>query len=238
MRYVVVVPTYNESENVPLLAERLAAVSPAPDALIVDDDSPDGTGEVADRIVAGSPSFHVLHRSGPRGYSAASREGLRWGFDHGYDLVCSMDADLSHDPAVLPAMLAAIEAGADMVVGSRYVPGGLLEVEWGPMRKAVSRMGSAYARFMLGVTVQDCTSGFRCYRRDALEALRTDTITSAGYCFLIEVLARARREGLVIVEVPITYVDRQAGASKISRRIIIEALWRTTALGIARLFGR
>jgi dolichol-phosphate mannosyltransferase len=238
VRHVVVVPTYNESENLPALAERLAAVPEPPDVLIVDDASPDGTGELADALAARSSAFHVMHRSGPRGYSAASRDGLRWALDRGYDLVLTMDADLSHDTDVIPGMVAAADAGADLVIGSRYVDGGALEVEWGPMRRAISRAGSAYARTMLGVTVRDCTSGFRCYRREALAGFDVGSVRSDGYCFLIEVLDRARRAGAVVVEVPIRYVDRRAGASKISRGIVFEALARTTALGVARILGR
>jgi dolichol-phosphate mannosyltransferase len=163
-RTVVVIPTYNEAENLPVLVERLGVEAPDVDILCVDDASPDGTGFVADRIAAESSRFHVLHRAGARGYARASRDGLSWALDRGYDLVCTMDADLSHDPATLPALLAASDPGADLVIGSRYVPGGEIVVDWGPVRWAVSRMGSAYARTMIGCPVNDCTSGFRCYR--------------------------------------------------------------------------
>jgi dolichol-phosphate mannosyltransferase len=238
VRYVVVVPTYNERENLPVLAERLAALPDPPHVLVVDDASPDGTGDIADAISVDDSHVHVMHRTGPRGYSAASRDGLRWALDAGYDLICTMDADLSHDPESIPGMVAAAESGADMVIGSRYAEGGALEVEWGPVRRAVSRAGSAYARTMLGVHVRDCTSGFRCYRREALSGFDVGSIASDGYCFLIEVLDRARRSGSAIVEVPIRYVDRRAGASKISRGIVLEALVRTTTLGLKRAFGR
>jgi dolichol-phosphate mannosyltransferase len=238
VRCVVVIPTYNERENLPALAERLAAVPEPPDVLVVDDASPDGTGAVADEMAARSSALNVMHRTGPRGYSAASRDGLRWALDRDYDFVLTMDADLSHDPAVIPAILAAARAGADVVIGSRYIEGGALEVEWGPVRQAISRAGSAYARAMLGVRVRDCTSGFRGYRRQALAGFDVDSVRSDGYCFLIEVLDRARRANAVVVEVPIRYVDRRAGASKISRGIVLEALARTTAIGLARLLGR
>lgn len=238
MRYAVVVPTYNESKNLPLLAERLSAIVPRPEVLVVDDSSPDGTGDLADGIAARDPAFHVMHRSGPRGYAASSVDGLLWALERDYDLVCSMDADLSHDPSALPEMLATAQKGADLVIGSRYVAGGALEVAWGPVRRAISRMGSAYARMMLGVPVRDCTSGFRCYDPGALRAVELRTVESDGYCFLIEVLDRIRRAGLVVEEVPIRYVDRQLGDSKISRRIIFEALARTTGLGLRRLTGR
>lgn len=237
MRYVVVIPTYNEAENVPLMAERLLALDPAPDVLVVDDASPDGTGEVADAIAAANPRVRVLHRTGPRGYAAASVEGLSWARSQGYDVACTMDADLSHDPARLPAMLERIADGADAVIGSRYVPGGRLEVHWGAFRRAVSRAGSAYAHAMLAVGVKDCTSGFRAYSGAALAAIRFEAIESDGYCFLIEVLDHLRRAGCRVDEVPITYIERQLGRSKISRRIILEALVRTTVLGLRRVLG-
>lgn len=238
MRYAVVVPTYNESKNLPVLLERLSSLTPKPDVLVVDDDSPDGTGAIADAIAERDPGIRVLHRVGPRGYAASSVDGLLWALEAGYDLVCSMDADLSHDPASLPAIVSAAQQGSDVVIGSRYVAGGALEVDWGPVRKAVSRAGSAYARTMLGVPVRDCTSGFRCYTPATLRAVDLRTIRSDGYCFLIEVLDRARRAGLRVEEVPIRYVDRQMGDSKISRRIVFEALARTTGLGLRRLIGR
>jgi dolichol-phosphate mannosyltransferase len=236
-RAVVMVPTYNEAENLPALAQRLLGLEPALDVLIVDDESPDGTGAIADEIAAREPRFRVLHRTGPRGYAAASREGLRLGLDGGYDLVCTMDADLSHDPADLPRLIAAAET-ADLAIGSRYVEGGELVVDWGPVRRAVSLSGSSYARFMTGAKVRDCTSGFRCYRASALAAVPFEAMRSDGYSFLIEVLSGLARAHSRITEVPIRYVDRRAGASKISRRIVIEALGITTGLGVRRLLGR
>ncbi len=237
MRYIVVVPTYNEAQNLPMLVARLRAVDPAPEVLVVDDASPDGTGRIADGLAELDVAVHVLHRTGKRGYAPASVDGLSWAAEHGYDVVCTMDADLSHDPARLPDMLARLADGADVAIGSRYVEGGRLDVEWGPVRRAVSRTGSRYARTMLGVKVMDCTSGYRCYSRNALAAIPFEAIRSDGYCFLIEVLDHLRRAGCRIDEVPITYVDRQLGSSKISRAIILEALWRTTLLGARRVFG-
>lgn len=237
-RVIVISPTYDEAENLPALAERLLGLEPAIDVLIVDDASPDGTGAIADGIAAGEPRFRVVHRTGPRGYAAASREGLRLALDDGYDVVCTMDADLSHDPADIPRLLASAAAGADLTIGSRYVDGGEIVVDWGPVRHAVSRMGSRYARLMTGAKVNDCTSGFRCYRAVALRAVPLDAMYSDGYSFLIEVLATLSRAGSRIAEVPIRYVDRRAGASKISRRIIIEAFWITTGLGFRRILGR
>lgn len=238
MRYLVVVPTYNEAGNVPDLLARLDAISPRPDVLVVDDASPDGTAGIAESVAEHDDAVHVLRREGPRGYARASLDGLAWALQRGYDLVCTMDADLSHDPASLPSLLDAAESGADVVIGSRYVDGGGLDVEWGPTRRALSRMGSAYARTMLGLPVRDCTSGFRCYRSEALRAIDLRSVSCEGYCFLIEVLDRLHRAGMRVEEVPIRYVDRLAGDSKISRRIILEAFARTTALGIRRIAGR
>lgn len=236
-RACVVVPTYNEAANISALIERLLALEPAVDVLVVDDHSPDGTGRIAGGIAAREARVTVIDRQGERGYARASVEGLTRALEGGYDLVCTMDADLSHDPDVVPALVRRAEAGADLVIGSRYVDGGALVVDWGPVRRAVSKTGSAYARFMLGVPVQDCTSGFRCYRREALERVPLASLRSDGYCFLIEMLAELHAVGAAFAEVPISYVDRQHGESKISKRIIIEALYRTTALGFARLAG-
>lgn len=237
MRAAVVVPTYNEAENLPRLAELLLALVPSVEVLCVDDGSPDGTGAIADEIAAENSRFHVLHRTGKRGYSISSKEGMTWCLGQGYDLVCTMDADLSHDPAVLPKLIAAVEGGADLAIGSRYIDGGRIEVDWGPFRRAVSRSGSGYARMMVGVSTRDCTSGFRCYRAALLGTIPIMEIRSEGYSFLIELLAALRDRGATVVEVPITYVDRHAGSSKISKSIIVEALLRTTAVGVARLTG-
>lgn len=238
MRAVVVVPTYNESENLPLLAERLLAIEPALDVLVVDDSSPDGTGDLADAVAVHEPRFHVMHRPGPRGYSPSCVDGLTWALEQGYELVLTMDADLSHDPDVIPSLIAAADAGADVVIGSRYVEGGGLVADWSPGRFAVSRWGSAYARRMIGSDVRDCTSGFRCYRAPVLARIPLRSIRAEGYAFCIELLAALVSERAVITEAPITYVDRQHGRSKISRAIVLEALWRTTLLGTERLFRR
>lgn len=238
VRVVFAVPTYNEAENIRTLFERMSALEDDVHVVFVDDASPDGTGDIADDLAAESERVHVIHRAGPRGYSAASKEGLRWGIDHGFDLVGTMDADLSHDPAAIPTLIAAIDAGADAAIGSRYVDGGRLEAEWGAFRRAVSRSGSRYARVMTGADVNDCTSGFRLYRASCLAAIPFEAIQSQGYSFLIELLAALARRNAAITEVPITYVDRTAGASKISKHIIVEALLRTTGLGLARLVRR
>jgi dolichol-phosphate mannosyltransferase len=234
-RTMVVIPTYNESENLRVLTDRLLALDPPIDVLVVDDASPDGTGDLADTIATHQTRLHVLHRSGPRGYAAASREGMRWALNGGYDVVGTMDADLSHDPAALPGLVEAVVAGADLAIGSRYVDGGELVVDWGPVRRMVSVSGSGYARIMTGSGVRDCTSGFRCYRSAALAAIPFEMMRSEGYSFLIEVLAALSRAHARVSEVPIRYVDRQAGKSKISRKIVVEALVVTTRVGLQRL---
>lgn len=238
MRTCVMVPTYNERESIGTLITALLALDAGVDVLVVDDRSPDGTGAVADEFAAQTTRVHAMHRLGPKGYSASSKDGLRWCLDHGYDGIVTMDADLSHDPAVIPALLAAVESGAALAIGSRYTTGGGLEVAWGPIRRAVSQAGSAYARLLIGTTVKDCTSGFRCYRSVELATVAFERIQSEGYSFLVELLGLYERKRYPIVEVPITYVDRIAGASKISRVIVLEALWRTTLLGLNRLRRR
>ena len=236
-RVAVLVPTYNEAENVAALAERVLAADPRLELLIVDDASPDGTGVLAGKLAENEPRIHVLNRTGPRGYARASAEGLEWCGANGFTTVCTMDGDLSHDPARLCAMLAARDAGADVVIGSRYVEGGGVEAQWGPIRRAVSEGGSRYARAMIGTKVHDCTSGFRCYGPRALQTLALSELRSDGYSFLIEVLAQLCDAGLDIEEVPIVYTDRQHGASKISRRIVLEALGQTTLLGVRRFYA-
>jgi len=235
VRTVVVVPTYNEVGNLPRLAELLLGLEPQIDVLCVDDGSPDGTGDIADGIVAEHERFHVIHRTGKRGYSVSSKEGMEWSLSRSYDIVATMDADLSHDPEALPLLIAAVENGADLAIGSRYTPGGEILVDWSPFRRAVSQAGSAYARLMVGVKTKDCTSGFRCYSAAKLSLVRISEIRSEGYSFLIEMLAALRGLDATIVEVPIKYVDRRHGSSKISKSIIFEALLRTSEVGIARL---
>lgn len=237
MRIAVVVPTYNEAENLPKLADALLALEPAVEVVCVDDGSPDGTGALADELAQANPRFHVIHRTGQRGYSISSKEGMEWCLARGFDLVCTMDADLSHDPQVLPRLVAAAQAGADLAIGSRYTAGGRIEVDWGWVRRAVSQVGSAYARLMVGTATRDCTSGYRCYRASTLALVPIRQIRSEGYSFLIELLAALRDLGASVTEVPITYVDRRAGSSKISRGIIAEALWRTTLVGVGRVTG-
>jgi dolichol-phosphate mannosyltransferase len=225
---LIVVPTYNERDNVRGIAGRLLAALPGAELLFVDDSSPDGTGAVLDDMAAAEPRLHVMHRAGKLGLGTAYVEGFRWGLARGYPYLFEMDADGSHDPRYLPQMLALAEDGADVVVGSRYVPGGGTQ-NWGLGRKLLSRGGSLYARTILGVDLRDVTAGFICWRRAALEAIDLSTITSNGYSFQIEMKYRAVTKGLRVVETPIVFVDRRVGQSKMSRAIFLEALlqvWR------------
>ena len=230
---LIVVPTYNEVDNVRGVAERFLAALPGSEILFVDDNSPDGTGAVLDEIAAADPRVHVMHRAGKLGLGTAYVEGFGWGLARGYDYLFEMDADGSHGPQYLPQMLALAEDGADVVVGSRNVPGGGTE-NWGIGRKIISRGGSFYARTILGMDVRDMTAGFVCWRRAALEAIELSTISSNGYSFQIEMKFRAKRKGLRIVETPIIFVDRRVGQSKMSRAIFAEALLKVWSLRFRR----
>lgn len=231
---LIVVPTYNERDNIGGIADRLLAALPGADLLVVDDNSPDGTGALLDELAAAEPRIHVLHRAGKLGLGTAYVEGFGWGLARGYDYLFEMDADGSHDPRYLPQLLALAEDGADVVVGSRYVPGGGTR-NWGASRKLLSRGGSLYARTILGIAVRDVTAGFVCWRRAALEAIDLPTITSNGYSFQIEMKYRAIRKHLRVVETPIIFADRRVGQSKMSRAIVAEALLQVWRL---RLRGR
>jgi len=222
-RVLIVVPTYNERDNVVRVVEEFLAPVEGAELLFVDDNSPDGTGELLDGIAAENPRVHVLHREGKLGLGSAYIAGFRWGLEHGYDFLLEMDADFSHDPQYLPAMVAEARDGADMVVGSRYVEGGGTE-NWGIGRRALSRFGGMYARTVLGVGVRDMTAGFVCYRRETLERIELDEVRSNGYSFQIEMKYRVLRAGMQIAEVPIVFVDRRVGQSKMSRSIVAEAL--------------
>jgi len=222
-RLLIVVPTYNERENLRALRGEVGRVLPEADMLIVDDASPDGTGDVADELAANDPRVRVLHRPGKLGLGTAYREGFRTALREGYDIVFEMDADFSHAPGDLPRLLEAVRDGADLAIGSRYVRGGGTR-NWGLVRKLISRGGSLYARTILGVSIRDLTSGFKCFRRSALESLDLDALRSEGYSFQIEVTYRLLRGGRRVVEVPIVFVDRRVGLSKMSRRIVIEAV--------------
>jgi dolichol-phosphate mannosyltransferase len=230
---LIVVPTYNERDNAPGIAERLLAALPGAALLFVDDNSPDGTGALLDELATAQPRIHVIHRAGKLGLGTAYVEGFGWGLARGYDYLFEMDADGSHDPRYLPQMLALAEDGADVVVGSRYVPGGGTQ-NWGAGRKLISRGGSLYARIILGIEVRDVTAGFVCWRRAALEAIDLSSITSNGYSFQIEMKYRAFQNNLRVVETPIVFVDRRVGQSKMSRAIVVEALLKVWGLRFRR----
>lgn len=229
-RTLVIIPTYNERDNIERIVGRVRLATPAVDVLIVDDSSPDGTGELADGLAERDAQVHVLHRAGKDGLGAAYVAGFRWAFEHGYDVMVEMDADGSHQPEELPRLLTALSE-ADLVIGARYVPGGTV-VNWPKHREALSRGANTYARLMLGVPLHDTTAGYRAYRATALEKIGLDGIDSRGYCFQIDLALRAVRQGLRVVEVPITFVERERGASKMSRDVIAEAMLRVTSWGI------
>jgi glycosyltransferase involved in cell wall biosynthesis len=228
---LVVIPTYNERENLPLIHARVRAAVPAAHVLVVDDSSPDGTGRLADQMAADDEQVHVLHRAAKQGLGAAYLEAFAWGIAHGYDVLVEMDADGSHQPEQLPRLLAAL-ADADLVLGSRWVPGGSVE-NWPQHRMLLSRGGNTYARLALGLPLQDATGGYRAFRRSALEQLDLADVASQGYCFQVDLAWRAVRRGLRVVEVPITFVEREVGLSKMSGSIVRESLWRVTAWGLA-----
>jgi dolichol-phosphate mannosyltransferase len=237
MRILVVTPTYNERDN---LAEFVAAVhrvAPQVDLLVVDDASPDGTGALGDALAAADPRIHVIHRAGKLGLGTAYVEGFRFALARGYDVVFEMDADLSHDPAYIPRFLDAIAAGADVALGSRNVAGGGVE-GWGVGRHVLSKGGSLYARTILGVPVRDLTTGYKAYTRRALDLIDVGTVRSNGYSFQIETTFRALRKGLRVVEVPIVFVDRRAGRSKMCRRIFAEAIVEVWRLRADAVLGR
>lgn len=231
---LIVVPTYNERDNVAEVVDRFLAAAPEAEILFVDDNSPDGTGEVLDGLAAGNPRVHVLHRAGKLGLGTAYLDGFRWGLARGFEYLLEMDADFSHDPKYLPDMLAAARDGADVVVGSRYVAGGGTE-NWGVGRRLISKGGSIYARTILGVKIRDVTAGFICWRRRALETIDLGSVQSNGYSFQIEMKYRALQAGLRVVEIPIVFVDRRVGQSKMSRKIFLEALGMVWKLRLGRV---
>jgi dolichol-phosphate mannosyltransferase len=229
----VILPTYDEADNLAVVVAGIRRALPAARVLVVDDASPDGTGAVADALAARDAAVSVLHRPAKAGLGAAYGAGFARALAGGAGFVMEMDVDRSHDPADLPRLLAAAEAGADVVLGSRYVPGGRVE-DWGPLRRALSRAGCAYARLVLGVPVRDLTGGFKCFRAVALRRIDAASARAHGYAFQVELTWRALQEGLRVVEVPITFRDREQGRSKMSTWIALEAAWRVPALRVGR----
>jgi len=229
-------PTYEERQNLESIAARLRSAVPDADLLVVDDNSPDGTGDLADKLSEADSHIQVLHRTDKAGLGPAYIAGFRWALEHGYDAVVEMDADGSHQPEQLPVLLAALD-DADGVIGSRWVPGGQLE-NWPRNREVLSRAANVYTRIVLGLKIKDATGGYRAYRASALRAISLDTVESAGYCFQIDLTLRMVQAGLRIVEVPITFVERERGASKMSRAIIGEAFLRVAQWGVTTRLHR
>lgn len=228
-RTLVIIPTYNERENLPLIVGRLHASLPNAHALVVDDGSPDGTGQVADELAANDADkrIHVMHRKEKNGLGAAYIAGFRWGLERGYNVLVEMDADGSHAPEQLGRLLDAVDAGADLVLDSRYVPGGAV-VNWPKRREWLSKGGNLYSRLALGVKIKDITGGYRAYRRQVLEKLPLDSVESHGYCFQVDLAWRTVQEGFTVKEVPITFAEREIGESKMSGGIVREALTKVT----------
>jgi glycosyltransferase involved in cell wall biosynthesis len=233
---LVVIPTYDEAETLPGVLRRVRDAAPAVDVLVVDDNSPDGTGEIAEKLAADDDRLFVLHQPGKSGLGSAYRAGFGWACQRGYDAVVEMDADGSHPPELLPHLLEHL-ADADVVLGSRWVPGGRV-VNWPRHRMLLSRGGNTYARWALGLPLADATGGYRVYRRTVLEAIDLPTVASQGYCFQVDLAWRAWRTGFRVVEVPITFVERAAGRSKMSHAIVAEALWRVSVWGVRSLPDR
>jgi dolichol-phosphate mannosyltransferase len=230
-RVVIVMPTYNERQNLESIAGRVRAALPAADLLIVDDNSPDGTGDIADKLAEAHPQVQVMHRTEKAGLGKAYIAAFGWALERDYDVIVEMDADGSHQPEHLPSLVGAVDR-ADLAIGSRWVRGGKV-VNWPRSREALSRGANIYTRLMLGLSVRDATAGFRAYRASTLEKISLSKVESAGYCFQIDLTIRVARAGLKIVEVPITFVEREHGASKMSSSIMLEAFWRVAQWGTA-----
>ncbi len=231
-RAVICLPTYDERENLRPILGAIHEVVPQVDVLVIDDDSPDGTGRIADEVALGDNRVRVLHRARKEGLGRAYLAGFAWALERGYGLILEMDADFSHDPRHLPALLERARE-ADLVLGSRYVPGGGT-VNWGLGRRLVSRGGSLYARTVLGVTVRDLTGGFKCFRREVLEAIDLPSVECSGYAFQIELTYRALLKGFAVTEIPIVFTDRRVGRSKMSRRIVLEAVRKVWSMRFSR----
>ena len=230
-RVAVLIPTYNERENLPRIVERVRAAVPDADVVVLDDNSPDGTGDVADELAAVDDHVLVRHRAGKEGLGAAYLDGFAWALEQGYDAIVEMDADGSHRPEHLPRMLEAA-ADADLVIGSRYVRGGRV-VNWPANRKAISIAGNAYIRVLLGMPVSDATAGYRVYRAETLRTIGLDDVQSAGYCFQTDLTVRTVRAGLTVVEIPITFIEREIGDSKMDGDVVRDSMSRITGWGLA-----
>lgn len=230
-KVLVVIPTYNEAQNIESIARRLRESVPEAHILVTDDNSPDGTGDIADRLAAADDHIHVLHRKGKEGLGAAYLAGFRWGLEQGFGVLVEHDADGSHQPEELPRLLKALET-ADMVKGSRWVRGGSV-VNWPKSREILSRGGNIWTRLWLGIPLKDATGGFNAFRADTLRGIDLDGVESAGYCFQVDLAWRALKNGFRVVEVPIEFVEREFGDSKMSRNIVVEAMLRTAAWGVA-----
>ncbi|GGV21685.1 dolichol-phosphate mannosyltransferase [Streptomyces filipinensis] len=233
---LVIIPTYNEAENIKTIVGRVRKAVPEAHVLIADDNSPDGTGKLADELAADDDNVHVLHRKGKEGLGAAYLAGFRWGLERDFGVLVEMDADGSHQPEELPRLLTALK-GADLVLGSRWVPGGRV-VNWPKSREFISRGGSLYSRLALDLPLRDITGGYRAFRRETLEGLGLDEVASQGYCFQVDLARRSVKAGYHVVEVPITFVERELGDSKMSKDILVEALWRVTAWGAGDRFAK
>jgi dolichol-phosphate mannosyltransferase len=236
-RALVVIPTYNEAPNLPNLVPQILQQDPRLEILVVDDNSQDGTGRLADELAAQEPRIHVLHRASKLGPGTAYIAGFRWALERGYDYVFEMDADFSHDPDHLPQFLAAAEQG-DLVLGSRYLGGKVTVVNWPIGRLMLSYWANVYARLLTGLRVWDLTGGFKCFRRSVLQGIDLSQVRSNGYAFQIEMSVRAWRKGFRLVEIPIVFVDRTEGQSKMNRRIVREAIWMVPRLRLMAWFGR
>jgi dolichol-phosphate mannosyltransferase len=236
-RSLVIIPTFNERDNLPRLLPSVLGQHPSIEVLVVDDASPDGTGQIADGMAAHDSRIHVLHRSGKLGLGTAYLDGFRWGIERGFDYLFEMDADFSHDPAHLPQFLEAIQR-FDVVLGSRYLHGRVTVVNWPIGRLLLSYFANVYARWVTGLPVADATGGFKCFRRVVLESLALDRVESNGYAFQIEMSFRAWKKGFKLGEIPIMFVDRDIGESKMSKRIVREAVWRVWRLRLLSISGR
>ncbi|MBG6089782.1 polyprenol monophosphomannose synthase [Actinomadura viridis] len=235
-RVLVIIPTYNERDNIEGIVGRVREAAPTVDVLVVDDASPDGTGDLADALAAADDQVRVLHRAGKEGLGPAYIAGFRWAAERGYDVMVEMDADGSHQPEELPRLLTALQ-DADLVIGARWIPGGTVH-NWPMSREVLSRGANTYARLMLSLPLHDATGGFRAFRAATLDKIGLDDVDSRGYCFQVDLALRALREGLRVVEVPITFVERTQGTSKMSRDVLAEAALRVTRWGLADRVAR